>query len=79
MTTEDFASADDAVLTMSSPRRKFGRSCKGWYFDEMVAPSTRDIKNSIELLKNLCLPSEIRYDQMQDLISKFETLIAREK
>ena len=41
----------------------------------MVAPSTRDVENSLEILENLSVFS----DQMQDLIDKFETLLTRDK
>ena len=37
----------------------------------MLAPSTRDVENSLEILENLSVFS----DQMQDLIDKFETLL----
>ena len=42
---------------------------------ELVAPSTRDVENSLEISKNLSLFSEKRGDQMQDLMNKFETLL----
>ena len=42
---------------------------------KLVVPSTRDLENSLEILKNLSLFSEKRDDQMQDLINKFETLL----
>ena len=32
----------------------------------MVAPTTRDVENSLEILKNLSIFSEKRVDQMQD-------------
>ena len=41
----------------------------------MLAPSTRDVENSLEILENLSVFS----DQMQDLIDKFETLLTRDK
>ena len=46
---------------------------------EDFAPSTRDVENLLEILKNLSLFSEKRGDQMQDLINKFETLLTRDK
>ena len=46
---------------------------------ELVAPSTRDVENSLEISKNLSLFSEKRGDQMQDLMNKFETLLTWEK
>ena len=45
----------------------------------MVALSTRDSENSLEILKNPSLFSETKGDQMQDLFNKFETLLARDK
>ena len=45
----------------------------------MLAPSTRDVENSLEILKNLSLFIEKRDDQIQDLINKFETLLMRDK
>ena len=41
---------------------------------ELVAPSTRDAENWLEILKNLSIFSEKRGDQMQDL-----TLLTRNK
>ena len=47
--------------------------------EELVVPSTRDVENSLGVLKNLSLFSEKRGDQMQDLIDKFESLLTRDK
>ena len=47
--------------------------------EELVAPSTRNVENSFEILKNLSLFSEKRDDQMQDLINIFETLLTRDR
>ena len=47
--------------------------------EELVAPSTIDVENSLKILKNLSISSEKRGDQMQDLINKFETLLTRDK
>ena len=47
--------------------------------EELVAPSTRNVENSFEILKNLSLFSEKRDDQMQDLINVFETLLTRDR
>ena len=47
--------------------------------EELVAPSRRDVGNSLEILKNLSLFSGKRGDQMQDLINKFETLLTKDK
>ena len=41
--------------------------------EELVAPSTRDVENSLGILKTLSVFSEKRGDQTQDLINKFET------
>ena len=46
---------------------------------ELVPPSTRNVENSFEILKNLSLFSEKRDDQMQDLINIFETLLTRDR
>ena len=40
--------------------------------EELVASTTRDVENSMEILKNLSLFSEKRGHQMQDLVNKFE-------
>ena len=47
--------------------------------EELVTPSTRNVENSFEILKNLSLFSEKRDDQMQDLINRFETLLTRDR
>ena len=47
--------------------------------EELVAPSTRDVENSLEILKSLSLFNEKKGDQMQDLINKFQTLLTRDK
>ena len=47
--------------------------------EELVAPSTRNVENSFEILKNLSLFSEKMDDQMQDLINVFETLLTRDR
>ena len=47
--------------------------------EELVAPSTRDVKHSLEILKSLSLFNEKRGDQMQDLIIKFQTLLTTDK
>ena len=46
---------------------------KNWF------PSTRNVENSFEMLKNLSLFSEKRDDQMQDLINRFEILLTRDR
>ena len=46
--------------------------------EELVAPNTRNVENSFEILKNLSQFSEKRDDQMQDLINRFETLLMRD-
>ena len=91
MTAEDYATADDAVITTSSTLtdEEILQEATQTENDEveeiedddeeLVAPSTRDVENSLEILKNLSLFSEKRGDQMQDLINKFETLLTRDK
>ena len=91
MTAEDFATTDDAVITTSSTLtdEEILQEATQTENDEveeiedddeeLVAPSTRDVENSLEILKNLSLFSEKRGDQMQDLINKFETLLTRDK
>ena len=92
MAAEDFATAnDDAVITTSSTLtdEEILQDATQTENDEveeiedddeeLVAPSTRDVENSLEILKNLSLFSEKRGDQMQDLINKFETLLTRDK
>ena len=86
MTGEDFATADDAVITTSSTLTDEKILQEAIQTEEivgddkeMVAPRTRNVENSLEILKNLSLFSEKRGDQMQDLINKFETLLTRDK
>ena len=92
MAAEDFATAnDDAVITTSSTLtdEEILQDATQTENDEveeieddneeLVAPSTRDVENSLEILKNLSLFSEKRGDQMQDLINRFETLLTRDK
>ena len=90
MTAEDFATADDAVITSSTLiDEEILQEATQTENDEveeiedhdkeLVALSTRDVENSLEILKNLSLFSEKRGDQMQDLINKFETLLTRDK
>ena len=86
MTAEDFATADDAVITSSTLiDEEILQEATQTENDEveeiedddeeLVAPSTRDVENSLEILKNLFLFSEKRDDQMQDFINKFENFI----
>ena len=92
MTTEDLASADDAVITRESTLTDEEILEEATKIDddgvediededgkELVAPSARDVERSLEILKSLSLFSEQRGGQMQDLINKFETLFIREK
>ena len=91
MTAEDFATTDDAVITTSSTLtdEEILQDATQTENDEveeiedddeeLVAPSTRDVENSLEILKNLSLFSEKRGDQMQDLINRFETVLTRDK
>ena len=82
MTAEDFATMDDAVITTSSTLtdEEILQDATQTENDEveeieddneeLVAPSTRDVENSLEILKNLSLFSEKRGGQMQDLINR---------
>ena len=91
MTAEDFATTDDAVITTSSTlteeeslqdaTQTENDQVKEIEDDdkELVAPSTRDVENSLKILKKLFLFSEKRGDQMQDFINRFETLLTRDK
>ena len=91
MTAEDFATMDDAVITTSSTLtdEEILQDATQTENDEveeiedddaeLVAPSTRDVENSLEILKNLSLFSEKGGDQMQDIINRFETLLTRDK
>ena len=89
MAAEDFATAnDDAVITTSSTLtdEEILQEATQTENDEveeiedddeeLVAPSTRDVENSLEILKNLSLFSEKRGDQVQEL-NKFKTLLTR--
>ena len=70
MTAEDFATADDAVIITSSTltdeeilqeaTQTENDEVKEIEDDdeELVEPSTRDVENSLEILKNLSLFSE---------------------
>ena len=69
MTAEDFATADDAVITSSTLiDEEILQEATQTENDEveeiedddeeLVAPSTRDVENSLEILKNLSLFSE---------------------
>ena len=91
MTAEDFLTVDDAVIPKSSTLingeiqqeviQTENNEVQEIEDDDekLVAPSTRDAENLLEILKNLSLFSEKRGDQMQDLINKFETLLTRDK
>ena len=85
MTAEDFATADDAVITTSSiltDKEILQEAIQTEEIvgddKEMVASRTRNVENSLEILKNLSLFSEKKGDHMQDL-KKFETLLTRDK
>ena len=90
MTVEDFATADDAVITTSSTLSDGEILQEATQTEndeveeiedddeELVALSTRDEENSMEILKNLTLFREKRGDQIQHLINKFETLLSRD-
>ena len=88
MAAEDFVTVDDAVITttpstftdeknLQEATQTEKNEVKEIEDDdkELVAPSTRDVENSLEILKNLFLFSEKRDDQMQDFINKFENFI----
>ena len=92
MTAEDLASADDAVITRESTltdeeilegATKIDddgvEDIEDEDDEELVAPSALDVEKSLEILKSLSLFSEQKGGQMQDLITKFETLFIREK
>ena len=91
MTAEDFATVDDAVITTSSTLSDGEILQEAIQTEndeveeiedddeELVALSTRDEENSMEILKNLTLFREKRGDQIQHLINKFETLLSRDK
>ena len=91
MTTEDFATGDDAVITTSSTLTNKEILQEATQTEnneveeiedddeELVSPSTRDVKSSLEVLKNLSLFSEKRGDQMQDLLDKFVSLLTTDK
>ena len=91
MKAEDFAAVDDAVITTSltlTDEEILHEATQTENDDveeieaddkELVAPSTRDVENSLEILKNLSLFSEKTGNQMQDLMNKFETLLTWEK
>ena len=77
MTAEDFATADDAVITTSSTLtdqeisqetiQTENNEAKETEDDdkELAALSRRDVENPLEILKNLFLFSEKIDDQMQ--------------
>ena len=89
MTAEDFATADDAVITTSSTLtdKEILQEATQTENDEVgeikdddeefVALSTRDVENSLKMLRNLYLVK--KGDQMQYLINKCETLLTRDK
>ena len=45
--------------------------------EELVAPSKRDVENSLGILKNFSLFSKKIGDHMQDLIHKIQTFLTR--
>ena len=47
--------------------------------EEMKVPSSREVKNSLETLKNYSLPSKNRGRQMMNIIFNFENLVIVEK
>ena len=91
MTAEDSATADDAVITTSSTHTDediFQEATQTesdefeeieYDDEELMAPSTTDVENSLQILKNLSLISEKEGDQLQVLINKFETVLTSVK
>ena len=84
MTAEDFATPNDAVITTSTTltdeqilqeatltQNDEAEETKD-DDEELVAPTTKDVENSMKILKDLSLFSEKRGHQMQDLVNKFE-------
>ena len=67
MTAEDFATADDAVITTSSTLTEEEILQEATQtendeveeieddYKELIAPSTKDVENSLEILRNLSL------------------------
>ena len=91
MTAKDFVTPDNAVITTSSTLtdEEILQEATKTENDEaeeiedddeeLVAPITIDIENSLEILKKFSLFAEKRGDQIQDLINKFETLLTGDK
>ena len=91
LTAEDFASMDDVVVSTAShltdneillEALQPDTNEEGDILDddeELEKPNKTDVEASIQILKNVSLFSEKRGNQMQDLISKFETLLLQEK
>ena len=91
LTAEDFASMDDVVVSTASHLTDNEILQEALQPDtneeedildddeELKTPNKTDVETSLQILKNLSLFSEKRGNQMQDLISKFETLLRQEK
>ena len=91
LTAEDFASMDDVVVSTASHLTDNEILLEALQPDtneeedildddeELEKPNKTDVEASIQILKNVSLFSEKRGNQMQDLISKFETLLLQEK
>jgi len=91
LTAEDFASMDDVVVSTASHLTDNEILLEALQPDtneeedildddeELETPNKTDVEASLQILKNLSLFSEKRGNQMQDLISKFETLLLQEK
>lgn len=91
LTAKDFACIDDVVVSTASHLTDNEILLEALQPDtneeedildddeELETPNKIDVENSLQILKNLSLFSEKRGNQMQDLISKFETLLLQEK
>ena len=93
MTAEILVKADDVVITTSLPHtdevmmeevmmpddEEPNDTHDEEFDEELTAPSTREVENSIEILKKFSLFSANRGGQMQDLVCKFETLMNRDR
>ena len=79
MTAEDFATADDAVITTSSTLTDKEILQEAIQTEEivgddkeMVAPRTRNVENSLEILKNLSLFSEEKVTKCKILLKNLK-------
>ena len=91
LTAEDFASMDDVVVSTASHLTDNEILLEALQPDtneeedildddeKLETPNKTDVETSQQISKNLSLFSEKRGSRMQDLISKFETLLRQEK